>query len=78
VWHFDDLVSVATLYSCFWYWVPLFVRLFVFSSFLFLQKLQPLFFAERTHFFLTWSPQKTLKIAKDSPKKQIPACYMPV
>jgi hypothetical protein len=35
------------------------------------------FFAERTHFFMTFSPKKNLKITKDSPSKQIPAHCMP-
>jgi hypothetical protein len=47
-----------------------------FSSFWFLQKLQSLFCWKNTFFFLLLLPQKNLKIAKDSPSKQIPAHYM--
>ncbi len=38
-----------------------------FFNFLIFAKVAILFFAERTHFFLTSSPPKNLKIAKYSP-----------
>ncbi len=48
-----------------------------FFKFFIFAKVATSFLDERTHFFLTLSPQKTPKIANDSPLKQIPACYMP-